>query len=255
MRELREITENLGLTVLAACGRIVIGTFCLSCSSRVTGWAGISLKCGILYGGWILVAIIPFIFIICTLASLVVARCVFKNVDRITDWLTDPSRAIGTDNGFEEIEPFSVPEYFSRIEKAYLDILEDCKPVDQVITLWWRLDGLRLNEDGTTEWISRRKPKSEPISQNVFYQPERSIMQTQYPVYDVSGMCQSTQATIDALQAQKVSLSIQAAQSAQNMAIMQALCPPYPYFSQGLNNIGTYSLTRCFCEGTRDSRA
>ena len=57
-------------------------------------------------------------------------------------------------------EPFIVSEYYDRMEKAALDILEHQWPVDQTIILWWGLDGLRLNEDGTLEWVSRKKPKS-----------------------------------------------------------------------------------------------
>lgn len=66
---------------------------------------------------------------------------------------------------------FSVSEYLSRIEQAALDILESMKPIDKTITLWWGLDGLRLNEDGTTEWVSRKKKSVEPV----FYQPCQSI--------------------------------------------------------------------------------
>lgn len=57
---------------------------------------------------------------------------------------------------------FSVYEHLERIEKAYLEILETRQPISQSITLWWGLDGLRLEEDGTTEWVSRKKPKPLP---------------------------------------------------------------------------------------------
>lgn len=57
---------------------------------------------------------------------------------------------------------FNVSEYMERIEKAYLEILETRQPISQSITLWWGLDGLRLKEDGTTEWVSRKKPKPLP---------------------------------------------------------------------------------------------
>ena len=67
----------------------------------------------------------------------------------------------------EPAEPFVVSEYYDRMEKAALDILENQEPVDQTIILWWGLDGLRLNEDGELEWISRKTPK--PVNQNVSY--------------------------------------------------------------------------------------
>lgn len=82
---------------------------------------------------------------------------------------------------------FNVSEYMERIEKAYLEILETRQPISQSITLWWGLDGLRMNEDGTTEWISRRK--TAPVKQDVFYHP----CQTRSPF--VGDTCQSTQTT------------------------------------------------------------
>lgn len=115
-----------------------------------------------------------------------------------------------------DAEPFVVSEYFVRIEKASLEILESRKPVEQIVILWWGLDGLRLNEDGATEWISRKK--SEPVSTSALYQPCRSITPT--PQYD---MCQSTQAQIDDLMAQNTMLNLQAAQAAQNMMIANSL--------------------------------
>lgn len=57
---------------------------------------------------------------------------------------------------------FNALEYMERIEKVSLEILERKQPTSQVITLWWGLDGLRLKEDGTTEWVSRKKPKPLP---------------------------------------------------------------------------------------------
>ena len=54
----------------------------------------------------------------------------------------------------EPLEPFVVSEYYDRMEKAALDILEYQESVDQTIILWWVLDGLRLNEDGTLEWLT-----------------------------------------------------------------------------------------------------
>lgn len=70
---------------------------------------------------------------------------------------------------------FSVSEYFDRIEKASIEILEEIKPVDHTIVLWWGLDGLRLNEDGTLEWTSRKRQ----TTGNEFYQPCPSIQPVQ----------------------------------------------------------------------------
>lgn len=140
----------------------------------------------------------------------------------------------------EPAEPFVVSEYYDRMEKAALDILEAQEPVDQTIILWWGLDGLRLNEDGATEWISRKK--SETVSTSVLYQPCRSI--TPPPQYD---MGQSTQAKIDALMAQNVQLQVQAQQAEQSGQMINALQ------SYVVQRPGYYArLTDCCCNQTRD---
>ncbi len=138
-----------------------------------------------------------------------------------------------------DAEPFVVSEYFARIEKASLEILESRKPVEQIVILWWGLDGLRLNEDGATEWISRKK--SEPVSTSVLYQC-RSI--TPPPQYNIG---QSTQAKIDALMAQNMQLQVQswkAEQSGQMINALQRYVVQWPgYYAR---------LTDCCCNQTRD---
>lgn len=143
-------------------------------------------------------------------------------------------------NLFRNAEPFVVSEYLTRIEKASIEILESRKPVEQIVILWWGLDGLRLNEDGATEWISRKK--SEPVSTNVLYQPCWSITPT--PQYD---MCQSTQAQIDALMTQNIQLQVQSWQAEQNRQMINALQ------SYVVQSPGYYArLTDCCCNQTRD---
>lgn len=134
----------------------------------------------------------------------------------------------------EHSEPFVISEYYARTEQAALDILEQQETVDQTIILWWGLDGLRLNEDGTLEWVSRRKPK--PVRGNVFYHPCQSI-----PAYNPNlfAQTQSTRASIDALMAQNASLQMQALQARQTAQVINSLqqcCvqnpaqyPPYFY--------------------------
>lgn len=64
----------------------------------------------------------------------------------------------------ERYEPFSVSDYLTRIENTALDIQrkrEQEKP--HVIVLWLLLDGLRINGDGTFEWIRREEKKSDPL--------------------------------------------------------------------------------------------
>lgn len=139
------------------------------------------------------------------------------------------------------VKKFNVSEYLARTEKENLEILENRKSVDKTIILWWGFDGLRLNEDGLIEWISRKKQS--PISQNVFRQPWQTGRLTMQ--YD---MCQSTQAKIDALMAQNMQSQVQAWQVEQNRQMVNALqgCAiptlttyaPYLYQSQ---------LTQCCC--------
>lgn len=104
-------------------------------------------------------------------------------------------------------------EYLSRIEKTTLDILESVEPIDKTITLWWGFDGIRLNEDGTTEWVSRRKP-----AESIFYQPCQSIWP--WPTGVFFDQTQSTKAQIDAIMAQ--------AATTQTSYLIQQCCIQYP---------------------------
>lgn len=55
---------------------------------------------------------------------------------------------------------FNPTAYLERIETTFCEFLEAESSEPYVLILWWGLDGLRLNKDGTTEWISRKKPES-----------------------------------------------------------------------------------------------
>lgn len=126
----------------------------------------------------------------------------------------------------EPLEPFVVSEYYDQMEKAALDILEHQEPVNQTIILWWGLDGLRLNEDGELEWISRKTPK--PVNQNVSYHPCQSVPAYNPNLFDQT---QSTRASIDALMAQNASLRMQALQAQQTAQVINSLqqcCVQYP---------------------------
>lgn len=120
---------------------------------------------------------------------------------------------------------FTVSEYFSRIERANLDILEDQKPVSKVITLWLGLDGLQLNEDGTTEWVSRKK-----TAENVLYQPCQSVRPIQTGLQQAiwADQTQSTRARIEELMAQNSALQMQSWQSMQMANALQQCCVQYP---------------------------
>lgn len=155
-------------------------------------------------------------------------------------------------------EPFIVSEYYDQIEKAALDILEHQEPVDQTIVLWWGLDGLRLNEDGTLEWVSRRKPK--PVQENVFYQPCQSMQNANMYCFDQSQSIRATQMEqmsqkinqpiaqmtaqidqqINSLRAQNSGLERQMIQNLRAAAVMSLL--PMPGY---MGYRPQYQLTQC----------
>ena len=65
-----------------------------------------------------------------------------------------------TDANPSQSEPrskFSVSQYLECAEKAYLEILQQQEPFEYEIVLWWGFDGVRLNKDGSPEWISRKQ--------------------------------------------------------------------------------------------------
>lgn len=162
----------------------------------------------------------------------------------------------GNDTPKLEIAPFSFPAYFDRMEQAALEILENQEPVDQTIILWWGLDGLRLNEDGTLEWISRKKTK--PVNQDISYQMCQSIQPNQAGLQQArwTDQTQSTRTKIEELMMRNVALQNQAAQYMQNTAMIGMLSPPImpgyigyspymqlPYIQSAFSS----PLTQCCC--------
>ncbi len=120
----------------------------------------------------------------------------------------------------EHSKPFIVSEHHAHMEQVIIDILEHREPIDQTIILWWGLDGLRLNEDGTSKLVNRRK--GDPVPENVSYQSFRSIQPIQTG-HLLSDQTQCTRVQIDALMAQNTMLQIQAANALQNRQIIDAL--------------------------------
>lgn len=85
------------------------------------------------------------------------------------------------------VKPFVLSEYYERMEKVSLEIQEEQEKQEKYhITLWWGLDGLRLYDDGTTKWISRRKQES--VNQNISYTPCQS--QVASPFSSLSSIAQ-----------------------------------------------------------------
>lgn len=123
---------------------------------------------------------------------------------------------------------FNVFEYMERIEKAFLETLETRQPISRSITLWWGLDGLRLNEDGTMTWVSRKKPKTLPAIWD--------MCQTTTPIR-TEGMQQAPEDEIAALKRQLNIMNLNEAMQHQNaliIASLQSNATPYPsYFECG----------------------
>ena len=91
-------------------------------------------------------------------------------------------------------EPFSVSEYYKRLEKYSLSLQSEKESRNlYLITLWWGFDGLRLNEDGTTTWINR-KPKLIPEPDYYAQQNMNRILPT--PSYQIGCQVQSLQSQI-----------------------------------------------------------
>lgn len=78
------------------------------------------------------------------------------------------------------METWTVSDYMGRMERACLDIQERRTPVERTITLWWGLDGLRLAEDGSMEWASRRQERPGPVQ----YAPPALIQPPVFPSYE-----------------------------------------------------------------------
>lgn len=71
----------------------------------------------------------------------------------------DLETAVRARHDYEDrVDPFEASAYLDRMEDVYLSILETVQPVDWRIVLWLGLDGLRIDPDGTTEWIKRSGP-------------------------------------------------------------------------------------------------
>lgn len=140
------------------------------------------------------------------------------------------------------VPEFSVSDYLERIEKAGIEIArEQEKQEPYQLVLWLVVEGLRLNEDGTTEWIRREEDKHKPIS--VSYSPPQyivqnafqNIMQSQY------NGCQNTARTnemIQGLQSQIQACCINQQIHQQTAQLINAIQPaPVPaYFSSQIYN-------------------
>lgn len=127
------------------------------------------------------------------------------------------------------ISDFSVSKYMGRIEKYGIEIMsERQKETNYQIILWIGIDGLRLNDDGTTEWIRREKETEKPISISYSQCQSMNWNAMQLPYSE----CQ--QSTINQLEAQNHMLQMQIQMNIQSA---NAIYPTYiqnPYYYRNI---------------------
>lgn len=177
-----------------------------------------------------------FMYIICSLS----VSCIEKFFESLNE---------RNDETVKVQSEWSPSLYFDIIEKASVEIMIQTEPVDKIIVLWWGLDGLRMNEDGSLEWISRKNPEPK----NVSYVPAQYIDEDEphYVAVSQADMCQSTRAQIEELQEKIQSINLQVVAQMQ-LSPLQTIYPygyiqssqyPYAQYYQG-------NLTVCCCDGS-----
>jgi len=118
---------------------------------------------------------------------------------------------------------FSVSDYYERMERASIEVQrEKAQQKAYKLTLWAGLDGLQMNEDGSTQWIKRgetKQPKSPLLQelQNVAFSA---------PTAPTQNLC-NIQNQILSLQAQNQALALSQFQAMQNQNTISAIHPYY----------------------------
>lgn len=120
---------------------------------------------------------------------------------------------------------FSLSGYFERIENQALELQSEKEKQDPyVIILWWWNDGLRLNDDGSFEWIRKNQ---KPVS--ISYQPQQSI--TRQIDDGIRALGAQIQTEINELRYELLRQQMQAAQTPQMQYIINSLhSSPYPQY-------------------------
>lgn len=147
------------------------------------------------------------------------------------------------------VEPFSPSQYMDRIEKENIKILQDReKQEPYTIILWLNLQGLRLNDDGSFEWIERVKKEENEIlalmqDENQYKRLSSDYSQSQaqnLQYQNVAVNYGSTSSQLNQLMAQCTQSQIDSLQLAQlqrsyNIALANAInpysyIPAYPFY-------------------------
>lgn len=156
------------------------------------------------------------IIIICTIAVFAMAiSAIYQRIHR------KKQRELCNQKFRPYISDFSVSAYMGRMEAESVKTMQETqkRPKYQLV-LWAGLDGLRLNEDGTSEWI-RREEKTKPASplQNVGWTSAFNWNQMQ----NVS----QTENTIAMLQAQLQNTRVQNQITMMQNQMVNAVHPSY----------------------------
>lgn len=120
-----------------------------------------------------------------------------------------------------EPKQWSITSYFDRIAKVSEGIQKGAEGQESyILTLWWGIDGLKLNEDGTTEWI--RKGEKKYNAGGVAGAGEPIVYQLEIQESDLMAE----------LQSKKLAAQIYEAQQKQFLAMIQAIQPmPAPCYT------------------------
>lgn len=177
------------------------------------------------------------VYIIFLVAAMVMAVC------GVLDWRHNQKMKELYRSQFRPyVSDFSVYKYMDRIEKAGIEIMaEEEKRQEYQLVLWAGLDGLRMNQDGTTEWIRREEEKQKPIS--VSYSPCQSLVQE--PAQNTINIIQknTTQQTDNQWRIFALRQQLQK-QQMQNM--INAIQPAYgPQYIQFMNQYWPSPYSQC----------
>lgn len=100
-----------------------------------------------------MIYIMSALVISCCTAAILISYLIRRKARR------DLETAVRARHVYEDrVDPFEASAYLDRMEAVHLSIQETAQPVDWTITLWLGLDGLRIDPDGTAEWIRRSGP-------------------------------------------------------------------------------------------------
>lgn len=154
--------------------------------------------------------------LICAVITALFLTCLAKSIIVVCEKRITHKSGIGDGSNFN----FSHIDYLSRIETLCETLWQE--PHEKyVLILWWGLDGLRLNENGTREWVNKAKPKPEP-KEDMANSIRNTYKRLSY--YSMlQNCCCETASRIRALETQNTCLKLQAAQMEQNRAIIDRL--------------------------------